>query len=246
MKAIILAGGSGSRLHPLTIKKNKHLLELHGRPIICYALEKLSNAGFYEVMIITSTKHVEEFIKVLGHKNIFELSNGKKMKITYGIQNNPDGIAHGLYIAKDYVGEDNCVLYLGDNIFEDDISKYVKNFNGGAKIFLKPVFDPQRFGIATLGDNNKVIAIEEKPLNPKSNLAVTGLYFYDNTVFEKIANQSKSDRGEYEITDINNKYIAEDALEFVVLQKDWFDIGTIESLYLASAYMRNKYENYKK
>lgn len=246
MKAVILAGGNGFRLNPLTLTTNKHLLGLHKRPVIDYAIEKLTNAGLCELMLVTSNKYLEDFKKILGSGDRFKTLEGKKLKIVYAIQDSPDGIAHGLLIAKDYIGKDSCVLYLGDNIIEDDIKEHIKNFNKGAKIFLKQVSDPRRFGVAIVDSNNKVVAIEEKPENPKSNLAVAGLYVYDNSVFDKMTNQPKSNRGEYEITYINNKYIAEDALESVILQKNWFDIGTIKSLRLAAEYMYNKYENDKK
>ena len=246
MKAVILAGGNGTRLQPLTLVVNKHLLGLYNKPIIYYGIEKLVNAGIHKIMLVTSPQYVGDFVKLLGSGNNFKMPNGKQVQITYGVQNEPNGIAYGLYIAKDYVGSDNCVLYLGDNIIEDDISEHIQNFRKGAKIFLKQVDDPNRFGIATVDANNKVVRIEEKPKDPKSNLAVTGLYIYDNTVFNKIIDQPVSDRGEYEITYINNKYIDENALDSVVLQKNWFDIGTIESLHSAAIYMHDKYENHKK
>lgn len=246
MKGVILAGGTGARLNPLTLAVNKHLLGLYDRPVIYYAIEKLVSSGINKIMLVTSPQHVGDFVKLLGSGQNFRMPDGKQVQITYGIQNEPNGIAYGLYIAKDYVGSDNCVLYLGDNIIEDDITEHVKNFYKGAKIFLKQVNDPQRFGIATIDANNKIVKIEEKPKNPESNLAVTGLYFYDNTVFDKIATQPQSDMGEYEITYINNKYIAENALASALLQKNWFDIGTVESLYDASVYMHNKHENQKK
>ncbi|MCX6722316.1 MAG: sugar phosphate nucleotidyltransferase [Candidatus Staskawiczbacteria bacterium] len=220
MKAVILAGGNGTRLRPLTLATNKHLLGLYDKPVIYYAIEKLVSAGIYKIMLVTSPQHVGDFVKLLGSGHNFKMSNGKQVQITYGVQNEPNGIAYGLYIAKDYVGSDNCILYLGDNIIEDDITEHVQNFRTGAKIFLKSVADPRCFGVATLDANNKVIGVEEKPENPKSNLAVTGLYFYDNTVFDKIVNQPQSDRGEYEITYINK--------------------------YNASVYMHNKHEKNKK
>ena len=240
MKAVILAGGNGTRLHPLTLATNKHLLPLYDRPVIYYAIEKLVAAGIYKMMIVTSAHHIEDFVKLLGSGQNFRRPDGRQVQITYGIQNEPNGIAFGLYIAKDYVGSDDCVLYLGDNIIEDDIAPYVKDFKGGARVFLKEVSDPERFGVATISDNNKVIAIEEKPKNPKSSLAVIGLYIFDNSVYKKMLDQQPSLRGEYEITYLNNKYIDEGTLESVILKNEWFDIGTIESLHEAASYMYGK------
>jgi glucose-1-phosphate thymidylyltransferase len=245
MKAVILAGGNGTRLHPLTLATNKHLLSLYDRPVIYYAIEKLVEAGVYKIMIVTSAHHIEDFVKLLGSGHNFKRPDGKQVQIAYGIQNEPNGIAYGLYIAKDYVGSDPCILYLGDNVIEDDITEHVKSFKGGARVFLKEVNDPHRFGIATIGKDNKVSEIIEKPKNPKSNLAVVGLYIYDNTVFNKMLDQQPSERGEYEITYLNNKYIEEEKLESVVLENEWFDIGTIDSLHEASVYMRNKYDKTK-
>jgi len=241
MKGVILAGGFGTRLHPVTKVTNKHLLPVFNKPVIYYGIEKLVAAGIDKIMIVTNPQFIEDFVNLLGSGQDFISKNtGKQIQIVYGIQNEPSGIAQGLWIAKDYVGNDNCVLYLGDNIFEDDIGEYVRQFENGATIFLKEVSDPKRFGVAVIDDNNKVIEIEEKPQNPKSNLAVTGLYIYDNTVFDKMIGQPKSERGEYEITYINNLYIKEGKLKAVKLEKEWFDIGTFESLLTASQFYANK------
>lgn len=240
MKAVILAGGNGTRLHPLTLATNKHLLSLYDRPVIYYAIEKLVEAGIYKIMIVTSAHHIEDFVKLLGSGQNFKRPDGKQVQIAYGIQNEPNGIAYGLYIAKDYVGTDDCVLYLGDNVIEDDISEHVQSFKGGARVFLKKVSDPERFGVATIGADGNVTAIEEKPKIPKSDLAVVGLYIFDNSVYDKMLDQVPSERGEYEITYLNNKYIEEGKLESVILNDRWFDIGTIDSLHDASVYMRNK------
>lgn len=239
MKAVILAGGTGSRLHPLTLPTNKHLLPLYDRPVIYHAIEKLVKAGIHKIMVVTSPHHIDSFVKLLGSGQGFKHSDGKQTQIVYGIQNEPNGIAFGLHIAKDYVSDDDCVLWLGDNIIEDDITPYIKNFKGGAQVFLKKVDDPWRFGIASLKDG-KVTEIVEKPKKSRSNLAVVGLYIYDNTVFSKMAGQKRSARGEYEITYVNNNYIKEGTLRATILKKPWFDIGTIESLHQASHYMRKK------
>ena len=241
MKGVILAGGFATRLNPVTKATNKHLLPVYNKPVIYYGIEKLVEAGIDKIMIVTSPQHVEGFVNLLGSgQDFISKKTGKQIQIVYGIQNEPSGIAEGLWIAKDYVGDDNCILYLGDNIFEDDISEYVKQFQGGALVFLKEVKDPKRFGVAVLDKNNDVLQIEEKPQNPKSNLAVTGLYVYDNTVFNKMIGQPKSERGEYEITYINNLYIQEGKLKAVSLKKEWFDIGTFESLLTASEFYEDK------
>lgn len=242
MKAVILAGGSATRLRPLTLVTNKHLLPVYNKPIIYYAIEKIVAAGIDKIMIVTSPEHVDGFVNLLGSGQDFPGSDpDKQTQIVYGIQNKPAGIAQGLWIAKDYVGSDPCLLYLGDNIFEDDIAEHVKSFTTGAKIFLKEVKDPERFGVAEVDNNSNVTGIEEKPQKPKSNLAATGLYLYDNTVFMKMVGQSTSARGEYEITYVNNKYIEEGTLHSVTLTKPWFDIGTFDSLLEASNYMKQKH-----
>ncbi len=246
MKAVILAGGNGTRLHPLTHATNKHLLPLYDKPVIYYAIENLIKAGIYKIMIVTGAHHIEDFVKLLGSGQNFKRPDGKQIQITYGIQNEPNGIAFGLYIAKDYIGDDDCVLYLGDNIIEDDIAPHIASFKGGARIFLKEVVDPERFGVATVIEGNKVTAIEEKPKHPTSHLAVVGLYVFDNSVFDKMKDQTPSERGEYEITYLNNRYIDEGKLEAITLQKEWFDIGTIDSLLEASNYMHKKHVSTEK
>ena len=241
MKAVILAGGFATRLHPVTKVTNKHLLPIYKKPLIYYAIEKLTEAEIDRIMIVISPQHANDFVNLLGSgQDFISKKTGKQIQIVYGIQNEPSGIAQGLWIAKDYIGSDNCVLYLGDNIFEDDINDYIKNFKDGALVFLKEVRDLERFGIATVDKNNNVLEIEEKPKNPKSNLAVTGLYVYDNTAFDKMIGQEKSARGEYEITHINNLYIKEGKLKAILLKKEWFDAGTFDSLFEASKFYKEK------
>ena len=246
MKAVILAGGNGTRLAPLTLATNKHLLSLYDKPVIYYAIEKIVEAGIDRIMIVTSPHHIENFVKLLGSGAAFQSKRtGRQIQIVYGIQNEANGLAYGLCIAKEYVGNDDCLFYLGDNIIEDDIAPQVKNFKGGSVVFLKEVVDPQRFGIAELDKNGAIMSIEEKPAKPKSNLAVIGLYLYDNTVFKKLEGQKPSKRGEYEITHLNNKYIKEGSMKSVLLKKTWFDIGTFDSLLDASLYMREKSNDIK-
>ncbi len=241
MKAVILAGGSGTRLHPLTLVTNKHLLPVFDKPVIYYAIEKLVDAGISKIMVVTAPHHIDSFVRLLGSGQHFVPKTGaKQIQIVYGIQNEPNGIAYGLFIAKDYIGDDNCVLFLGDNIFLDDIAPAVKQFKKGATVFLKKVPDPKRFGIAEVNGKGKITSIEEKPLKPKSNLAITGLYIYDNTVFDKIGKIPTSERGEYEITSVNALYLKEGALRSHMLKKEWFDIGNIENLHKASQFMKKR------
>jgi len=242
MKGVILAGGKATRLYPLTLSINKHLLPIYDKPVIYYAIEKLVNSGVDKIMIVTSPDKIGTFVDLIGSgQNFISQQTGKQIQIVYGVQNTASGIADGLYIAKDYVGNENCVLYLGDNIFEDDISDEIKSFQSGAVVFLKQVKDPRRFGVALIDEQNNVTVIEEKPDDPKSDLAVVGLYIYDNSVFNKMIGQPKSSRGEYEITHLNNKYIAEGKLRAARLKKEWFDIGTFDSLLEAGQFMKDKH-----
>jgi len=230
-------------MHPVTKAINKHLMPVYNKPVIYYGIEKLVQAGIDKIIIITSPHHLEGFVDLLGSgQDFISINTGRQIQIVYGIQNKPSGTADGLWIAKDYIGNDNCVLYLGDNIFEDNISKHIKNFKEGAIVFLKRVPDPKRFGIATIDKNNMIIDIKEKPQNPKSNLAVIGLYVYDNTVFKKMIGQPMSPRGEFEITYINNLYIKEKSLQAVELTKKWFDVGDFKDLLEASKFYGNKYK----
>ncbi|OGG73864.1 hypothetical protein A3A40_02535 [Candidatus Kaiserbacteria bacterium RIFCSPLOWO2_01_FULL_54_20] len=241
MKAVILAGGSGTRLHPLTLVTNKHLLPVFDKPVIYYAIEKLVDAGVTKIMVVTAPHHIDSFVRLLGSGQHFvpKRTTAKQIQIVYGIQNEPNGIAYGLFIAEDYIGKDNCVLFLGDNIFLDDITPTIQKFKKGASVFLKEVRDPKRFGIAAV-KRGKITSIEEKPAKPKSNFAVTGLYIYDNTVFKKIRKIPPSERGEYEITDVNKLYLEEGSLHFNLLKKEWFDIGTVDSLHKASQFMKKQ------
>lgn len=241
MKGVILAGGKATRMYPLTLVTNKHLLPVYNKPVIYYGIEKLVEAGIDKIMIVTSPHHLNNFVDLLGSGQNFKSKNtGKQIQIVYGIQNQPGGLAQGLCIAKEYVGNDPCVLYLGDNIFEDNITSHIKNFKEGSLIFLKKTSEPERFGVATINKDGKVSNIEEKPEKSKSDLAVTGVYIYDNSVFKKMTGQKPSKRGEYEITFVNNKYTEEGNLKYIILEKEWFDIGTFDSLLRASNYMKEK------
>lgn len=227
MKGIILAGGTGSRLYPLTKVTNKHLLPVYDKPMIYYPLEMLVDAGIQEIMIISGRGHAGHFLELLG--------SGAEMgvSIAYEIQEEAGGIAQALGLARNWTGKDDIVVILGDNIFEDRVGREVEEFSSGARIFLKEVPDPQRFGVASV-EGNRVVEIEEKPKEPKSNLAVTGLYMYDTRVFEIIRDLKPSHRGELEITDVNNAYIGMNEMRYSMLEGFWSDAGTFESLMRAS------------
>ncbi|GAW31239.1 sugar phosphate nucleotidyltransferase [Carboxydocella sp. JDF658] len=230
MKGIILAGGTGSRLYPLTKVTNKHLLPVGNYPMLYYPIKRLQECGIEDVMIITGKEHAGSIVNLLG--------SGAEMglRFTYRIQDQAGGIAQALGLCEEFVGHNQCIVILGDNIFEMNISKYAENFRRqgkGAKILLKEVPDPHRFGVAELKDG-KIISIEEKPKNPKSNYAVTGIYMYDHHVFEIIKTLKPSARGELEITDVNNAYIASNSLTYDILEGWWTDAGTFESFYRAN------------
>jgi glucose-1-phosphate thymidylyltransferase len=230
MKGIILAGGTGSRLKPLTNVTNKHLLPVGKYPMIFYSIYGLKQAGITEILIITGRDHMGSVIELLGSGHEFGL------EFTFKVQDQAGGIAQALGLAEHFVNEDRCVVVLGDNILEDNIAPFVESFakqEKGAKILLKEVSDPQRFGVAELKDG-KIISIEEKPKQPKSHFAVTGVYMYDSKVFDIIKILKPSARGELEITDVNNNYIQQDALTYDILKGWWTDAGTSESLFRAN------------
>ena len=227
MKGIILAGGTGSRLYPLTKVTNKHLLPVYDKPMIYYPLQTLIDAGITEIMIVSGKGHAGDFLELLGSGSEFGI------RITYEIQDEAGGIAQALGLAESWGRKEDVAVILGDNIFQDTIKKAVETFDGGAQIFLKEVSDPHRFGVAEV-DGNQVIGIEEKPKEPKSNYAVTGLYLYDGRVFDLIKTLQPSGRGELEITDVNNSYIHRGAMQFKVLDGFWSDAGTFDSLLRAS------------
>jgi len=229
MKGIILAGGLGTRLAPLTYATNKHLLPVYDRPMIYYPLQTLINAGIKEVMIVTGGPHAGDFIRVLKNGENFGLD-----KLNYGYQEGEGGIADALSMAESFVGGDDCVVILGDNIIADDISQPISNFGdvGGCHIFTKEVHDPERFGVLDYGETGwgGIEDIIEKPTNPPSNDAVIGLYMYDNTVFDKIRNLDPSGRGELEVTDLNRMYLQENKLTAHQIKGTWIDCGTFDSL----------------
>lgn len=231
MRGVVLAGGLGTRLLPLTKVTNKHLLPVYDRPMIYYPIQALANAGIDEIMLVTGGNSAGDFLKLLGNGKEFGL---KRLNYTY--QEGEGGIADALRLAEHFAdGESVCVV-LGDNIIEGNIARAAQAFrqqDGGAKILVKEVKDPQRFGVPVL-EGKRVVKIEEKPVNPQSPFAVTGMYFYDAEVFPIIKTLKPSKRGELEITDVNNAYIAEGSLTWDILEGWWTDAGTIESLYLAN------------
>ncbi len=238
MKGVILAGGLGTRLYPLTYATNKHLLPVYDKPMIYYPIQTLTKAGIYEILIVVGGPHAGDFIRVLQNGTDFGIKH-----IEYAYQNLGDGgIADALKLAKSFADEKPITVILGDNCTDTDISQEVKNFKDGAVIFLKEVDDPQRFGIAELDhvDNTKVVGIEEKPSKPKSNLAVTGVYIYDNKVFSYCSKIEPSTRGQLEITDVNNLYINEGKLRWANLSGFWSDAGTFESLYRSNVFWARK------
>jgi glucose-1-phosphate thymidylyltransferase len=233
MKGVILAGGLGTRLLPLTKVTNKHLLPVYDRPMIYYPIECLRNAGIEEIMIVTGGNDAGHFLQLLGNGKTFGL---KHLNYTYQEGGNA-GIADALRLTEHFVDQDKVIVILGDNIIEGNIRRAVADFftqREGAKIMLKEVPDPQRFGVPELKDG-KVVGIDEKPKAPKSNYAVVGIYMYDAQVFDFIRTIRPSGRGELEITDVNNIYIQKNQMTYEILNGWWTDAGTIESLYRAAA-----------
>lgn len=230
MKGIILAGGTGTRLHPNTKVTNKHLLPIYNKPMIYYPLEKLIQAGVESIMIVSGPGHAGHFLNLLGSGKEFGV------KLSYEIQDEAGGIAQALGLCEDFADEEKVAVILGDNVFQDDISSAVKDFirqPAGAKVFLKEVDDAKRFGVAEI-DGDKIMGIEEKPQEPKSNLAVTGLYMYDKQVWNVIKTLKPSGRGELEITDVNNFYIKQGQMTFEKLNGWWTDAGTFPSWFRAN------------
>ncbi|AKB86153.1 sugar phosphate nucleotidyltransferase [Methanococcoides methylutens] len=233
MKGVILAGGTGSRLYPLTKVTNKHLLPVYDKPMIYYPLQTLVDAEIKDIMIVSGRGHAGHFLELLGSGSDFGV------RLTYEIQEEAGGIAQALGLVEDFADDDDVTVILGDNIFQDSIKEDIESFKGGARIFLKEVTDANRFGVAEL-DGDQVIGIEEKPEVPKTNYAVTGMYIYDNKVFEVIKTLEPSGRGELEITDVNNYYIDNGAMKCKVLDGFWSDAGTFESLLKAGNIVANE------
>ena len=231
MKGVVLAGGTGSRLNPLTRVTNKHLLPIYDKPMVYYPIHTLVNAGIREILLVTGGKNAGDFLRLLGNGRDFGLKH-----LNYTYQEGEGGIAEALGLAEDFADGNPICVVLGDNIIEMNICSAVEAFKRqvrGAKILLKEVTDADRFGVAEIR-GNYVVGIEEKPKIPKSNYAVIGVYLYDNTVFEKIKRLKPSGRGELEITDVNNFYVQEGTLTYETLDGWWTDAGTFESLLRAN------------
>ena len=237
MKGVILAGGLGSRLRPLTKVTNKHLLPIYDKPMIYYPIETLVTAGIRDIMIVTGGNSAGDFLRLLGNGSDFGLKD-----IYYTYQEGEGGIADALKLCEHFAENERIAVILGDNILQDDISPYVRAFEAqasGARILLKHVDDPERFGVPEL-DGKRIVRIEEKPANPKSDYAVTGIYMYDSRVFDFCRDLKPSSRGELEITDVNNAYIDAGDMYYDVLDGWWTDAGQFESLYRATALVANE------
>jgi glucose-1-phosphate thymidylyltransferase len=237
MKGVILAGGLGTRMLPLTKITNKHLLPVYNQPMIYYPIQTLVRAGIDEIVIVTGGHYAGDFLNLLGNGKDFGLR-----RINYAYQEGEGGIADALRLAREFTGKDKIIVILGDNILEKDITPYVERFKeqDGAKILLKEVPDPQRFGVAEVDANGKVTNIVEKPKVPRSNLAVIGVYMYDNTVYDIIQTLKPSARGELEITDVNNAFLRAGRLSADIIDGWWTDAGTFPSLYRATRLVAEK------
>lgn len=234
MKGIILAGGNGTRLRPLTKVTSKQLLPVYDRPMIMYPLQTLLNAGISEILIIVAPDHAGDFLHLLGSGRDFGAS------FTFEIQDKPEGLAQAFIIGEDFINDDNVTMILGDNIFENDFSDAIKNFKSGAQIFAKEVPDPERFGVVRFDEHMKAVEIKEKPKQHLSNFAITGLYVYDHRVVEAAKGVQPSTRGELEITDLHNWYLQKGELKVDIVRGEWMDAGTFESLLKASNFAAEK------
>ena len=234
MKGIILSGGSGTRLSPLTKVTSKQLLPVYDKPMIFYPLQTLLKAGIKEILIIVAPERAGDYLRLLGSGREFGA------KFTYEIQDKPEGLAQAFIIGKDFIGEDSVCMILGDNIFEDDFSETIKNFKSGGLIFATKVPDPERSGVVVFDENNRAIKIVEKPKEWISDYAIPGLYLYDNRVCEVAKQVKPSARGELEITDLHNWYLEKGELTVEKVKGEWVDAGTFESLFKAAELARKK------
>lgn len=234
MKGIILAGGRATRLRPLTKVISKQLLPVYNKPMVFYPIETLIRAGIKNILIIVAPECAGLYMDLLGSGKEFGV------KFSYEIQDEPRGLADAFIVGENFIGKDKVTLILGDNIFEHDFSKQIKEFKDGAMVFAKKVPDPMRFGVAEFDKNMNAVSLEEKPANPKSNYAVVGLYTYDNRVIEFAKNLKPSPRGEIEITDLNKIYLEKKELKVNVIEGMWEDAGTFDSLIRVSNFMMQK------
>ncbi len=240
MKGVILAGGLGTRLMPLTAVTNKHLLPIYDQPMIFYPIQALVKAGITQVMIVTGGPHAGHFLRVLKNGQELGLDH-----LEYAFQEGAGGIPVALSLAEDFADGEPVAVVLGDNTTDADITQAVQNFEQGAMVFLKQVLDPERFGVPQFktDQQEEIVAIEEKPTQPKSDFAVTGLYLYDNKVFDIIRTLEPSDRGELEITDVNNHYLDKGQLDWFELAGFWSDAGTPDSLFKSNQFWVEKKQN---
>ncbi len=235
MKGIILAGGKGTRLRPLTVVTSKQLLPIYNKPMIFFPLQTLIDAGIREILIIVAPGHAGDFLKLLGSGKDFGCD------FNFEVQEEARGLADAFLIGEKFIGSDNVTMILGDNLFDDDFSEAITTFKSGGRVFAKQVPDPERFGVVTFDSHHKVVSITEKPKKPKSQYAVTGLYIYDNTVIQKAKSLQPSPRGELEITDINNLYLQAGTLDVAFVNGAWLDTGTFEAMYQATNYVRDRH-----
>jgi glucose-1-phosphate thymidylyltransferase len=235
MKGIILAGGTATRLFPMTATTSKQLLPVYDRQMIFYPLNTLIKAGIKDILVIVAPEHSGQFLNLLG-----SLLKKHGIHITFEVQSNPRGLAEALTLGENHIGDNNVALILGDNIFEDDFAKQIKEFRSGGHVFAKKVPDPERFGVVKFNKNNRAIEIVEKPALWISDYAVTGLYLYDNECVEIAKKMKPSERGEVEITDVNKAYLKKKALEVTMFEGEWLDAGTPDSLLEASIIVKEK------
>lgn len=237
IKGVILAGGSGTRLRPITKVTSKQLLPLYNKPMIYFPIQTLLDAGVKEILIIVSPEHAGDFINLLGSGREF----GEKVSFSYEVQDKPLGLAHGLKLARNFAKGGKCALILGDNLFTDSFKADFDAFDSGgsgALIYAKEVINPNRFGVIEFDENMNAISIEEKPAVPKSNYAQTGLYLYDENVFDYIDQLEPSSRGEFEITDLHKIYLEKGMLKAGMVKGGWYDTGTFESMFEAATVAR--------
>jgi len=237
MRGIILAGGKATRLRPCTRVTSKQLLPVYNRPMIYYPLNTLIKAGIKEILIIIAPQHAGDFLNQLGSGKEFGV------KITYEIQENPRGLADAFILGENFIDNENVCMILGDNIFEDDFTDDIKNFKKGGKVFAKKVNDPERFGVVKFDKNMKAVEIKEKPKKWISDYAITGLYLYDNRVVEIAKNTKPSERGELEITDLHNWYLKKGDLDVAMVNGEWLDAGTFDSLLKAQILAKEKLQD---
>ena|SRR3989338_3323861 len=234
MKGIILAGGEGTRLRPLTKITSKQLLPVYDKPMVLYPLETLLRGGVKDILFIIAPDHAGDFLNLLG--------SGKEFgaKFSYEIQDKPEGLAQAFIIGKDFIGDDSVAMILGDNIFEDDFSHAIRNFKSGGHIFAKEVPDPERFGVVKFDKQKRAVKIVEKPKEYLSNYAITGLYIFDNRIVEAAKQVKFSPRGELEITDLHNWYLEKGELKVDIVKGEWFDAGTFDTLLAVSNLIAKK------